>query len=131
MRIVVDTSALISVIANESTKATLVEATRGGSLLAPSSVHWEMGNAFSAMLKRGRVRIGKVRKALEAYAKIPIQFVDVDLANALEIAGRLKIYAYDAYVLECGRSHRCPVLSLDRGLLRAADEIGVETVEVR
>ena len=87
MRIIVDTSALIAVVANEPSKPALVDATRGASLLAPSSVHWEIGNAFSAMLKRKRVRLTQVRKALSAYAEIPIRFVDVDLAEAF-ISGR-------------------------------------------
>ena len=131
MRIVVDTSALIAVVANEPSKPALVQATRGASLLAPTSVHWEIGNAFSAMLKRKRVRLSQVKKALYAYAEIPIRFVDVDLTDALEIADNLKIYAYDAYVLECARVHHCPVLTLDEGLVRAARKLDLEILEVK
>ncbi len=130
MTIIIDTSALIAVVANEPSKPALVEATRGASLLTPTSVHWEIGNAFSAMLKRKRVRLTQVHKALNAYAEIPIRFVDVDLADALEIAAELKIYAYDAYVLECARIHRSPVLTLDAGLMRAAEKIGLDVLEV-
>lgn len=129
MRIVVDTSVLIAVIANEPTKPALVQATRGAVLLAPASVHWEVGNAFSAMLKRGRVRVTQVKKALEAYAEIPIRFYDVELLDALELAATLKIYAYDAYVLACAQVHRCPVLTLDEGLVEAAERAGVQVME--
>ena len=104
---------MIAVVANEPSKPALVEATHGASLLAPTSVHWEIGNAFSAMLKRKRVPLNQVHKALDSYAEIPIQFVDVDMADALEIASDLKIYAYDAYVLQCARVHRSPILTLD------------------
>jgi hypothetical protein len=55
MDIVVDTSALIAVIANEPEKPTLVELTSGADLIAPGSVHFEIGNAFSAMLRRRRI----------------------------------------------------------------------------
>ena len=130
MRIIVDTSALIAVGANEPSKPALVEATRGASLLAPTSVHWEIGNAFSAMLKRKRVRLNQVHKALDSYAEIPIQFVDVDLADALEIVSDLKIYAYDAYVLQCARVHRSPILTLDGGLVRAAEKLDLGVLEV-
>jgi len=130
MRIIVDTSAVIAVVGNEPSKPALVEATCGASLLAPSSVHWEIGNAFSAMLRRKRLRLAQVQKALRAYAEIPIQFVDVDLADALTIAAELKIYAYDAYVLQCARLHHSPVLTLDGGLVRAAKEIGLDVLEV-
>lgn len=52
MDIVIDTSVIIAVIANEPEKGDLVELTKGANLIAPLSVHWEIGNAFSAMLKR-------------------------------------------------------------------------------
>jgi predicted nucleic acid-binding protein len=130
MRVIVDTTALIAVVANEPSKPALVEATRGASLLAPTSVHWEIGNAFSAMLKRKRVRLNQVNKALDAYAEIPIRFVDVDLMDALKISADLKIYAYDAYVLQCAIVHRCPVLTLDGGLVRAAEQLDLDVLEV-
>lgn len=130
MHIVADTSVLVAVISNEPTKAALVDATRGASLLAPASVHWEIGNAFSAMLKQNRVRLTQIKKAISAYMNIPIRFVDVDLMEALQISNRLNIYAYDAYVLACAQTHRCPVLTLDAGLIRAAKQIGVAILEV-
>ena len=52
MEITIDTSALIAVIGNEKTKDRIIEITIGSSLVAPVSVHWEIGNAFSAMFKR-------------------------------------------------------------------------------
>ena len=57
MKYVVDASVIIAVIANEPEKERLVEITQGADLLAPASVHWEIGNAFSAMIKRGRVSL--------------------------------------------------------------------------
>jgi predicted nucleic acid-binding protein len=130
MRIVIDTSAVIAVIGNEPSKQALVHATRGAALLAPSSVHWEIGNAFSAMLRRGRLRLAQAHKALRAYTEIPIRFVDVDLGDALAIAAELEIYAYDAYVLQSAATHRCPVLTLDAGLIRAGRKLGLDFLEV-
>ncbi len=51
-------------------------------------------------------------------------------AQTLMIAAELKIYAYDAYVLQCARLHHSPVLTLDGGLARAAKEIGLDALEV-
>ncbi len=129
MRIVVDTSILVAVIANEPTKRDLIQATRGAALLAPASVHWEVGNAFAAMLKRKRVKLIQVRRALEAYADIPIRFVDVSLPASMELADELGIYAYDAYVLACAQEQRAPLLTLDRGLLRAGTKLDIEIME--
>jgi predicted nucleic acid-binding protein len=130
MQLTIDTSALVAVIANEPTRRYLVEVTRGAILVAPASVHWEVGNAFSAMIRRKRVQLAEVQKALTAYAKIPVRFVEVDLVDAMRLANRFQIYAYDAYVIACAESNRCPLLSLDRGLLRVAEKAGVAVVEV-
>ena len=131
MQIVVDTSAIIAVLTSEPERALLVETTRGAELVAPSSVHWEIGNALGAMLEQGRIKLPQARRALEAYREIPIRMVDVDLEAALEQAFLHKIYAYDAYLLVCALRQRCPLLSLDRGLLRAAVAAGIQIIEVK
>ncbi len=102
--IVIDTSSLIAVIANEPEKEMLVELVVGCSLIAPKSVYWEIGNAFSAMLKRDRVTLQQVEQALVAFHTIPVRYLDVDLREAIVIADQYKIYAYDAYFLQCAIS---------------------------
>ncbi len=57
MNYVVDTSAVLAVVINESTRDRLIEVTREADLLAPASLHWEIGNAFSAMFKQRRVTV--------------------------------------------------------------------------
>lgn len=130
MELVIDTSALIAVIANEPEKAALVEQTTGAVLLAPHSVHWEIGNAFSAMLKRGRITLVQAQKALGVYQSIPIRFLEVELEEALALTAELGIYAYDAYLLAAAQSQRCALLALDRGLVHAAKQLGIPVVEV-
>ena len=130
MKIVVDTSAIIAVIANEPNKPKIIEATRGADLLAPASVHWEIANAFSAMLKRQRITLEDALKAITVYQQIPIRLVEVELAETLSIASQLNIYAYDAYLIRCAQKYSAPLLSLDGGLLRAAEQMKVRTIEV-
>ena len=117
MKIVVDTSVIVAVIANEPEKTALIEMTRGSELVAPQSVHWEIGNAFSAMLKRKRLTSGEATRALKVYGRIQIRFLDVELEQSLRIADEQGIYAYDAYVLRCAQKHRSPLISLDQSLL--------------
>jgi predicted nucleic acid-binding protein len=131
MELVIDTSAIIAVLVRESHRAALIEATTGADLLAPPSVHWEVGNAFSAMFKRRRLTHRQAHRALEAYRQIPLRFSEVDLVQALEVSKDLDIYAYDAYVIACAAKHRCALVSLDGGLVRAAARAGIETVELR
>ena len=130
MDIVVDTSVIIAVIANEPEKDWLIQQTTGADLLAPPSCHWEIGNAFTAMLRRGRITLPQAQYAIQAYRRIPIRFVDVDLARTVELADRLGTYAYDAYVIACALKQRCAIISLDRALITAAKSVGDDPVVV-
>ena len=130
MELVVDTSVLIAVLTGEPARDQLIARTQGAELLAPGSVHWEIGNAFSALLKRRRLKLPDVQAALTAYGQVPIRFVDVDLASALELADRFGLYAYDAYLMACARRQRAPLLTLDARLGRAAQQAGVEVLEI-
>jgi predicted nucleic acid-binding protein len=128
--IVIDTSVIIAVIANEPEKPALITLTSGANLLAPASVPWEIGNAFSAMLKRKRITIAQAQQALKAYQQISIRFIEVELSEALLLADQLGIYAYDAYILRCALSLRYPMLTLDQGLREAAQRADVKVLEV-
>ncbi len=130
MLIVIDTSALIAVLTSEPERPRLVRATQRADLVAPASVHWEVGNALSALLKRRRIARGEVQQVLEAYERIPIRFLEVDLALALEIAAEHGLYAYDAYLVTCALTQRAPLLTLDQALGRAADAAGVQHLEL-
>ena len=130
MEIVVDTSVLIAVIANEPSKASLIAVTQEADLIAPASVIWEIGNAFSAMFKRKAIHLSQALKALEIFRKIPVRWVDVELSEAVQIAADLNIYAYDAYLLRCALKYKAPLLSLDDKLLRLAKANRIAVVEV-
>jgi len=84
--IVIDTSAIVAVLLSEPERNALVRVSRGAELVAPSSVHWEIGNALSAALKRRRIAAADAQRALTAYAAIPMRFIEVDLALSLELA---------------------------------------------
>ena len=130
MDLVIDTSVLIAVLTSEPERAILVRQTRGANLMAPASVHWEVGNALAAMLKRHRIQRSQVRQVLKAYGQIPIRYVEVDLGAALDLAAEHGLYAYDAYVIACARRQRCSLLSLDQSLIRAATAAGVPILGV-
>ena len=130
MEITLDTSALIAVITNEPSKGKIIEISNRSTIFCPLSVHWEIGNAFSAMLKRGRINLTQAQTCIEAYEEIPIKFVDVSLMQTLELINHLKIYAYDAYLVKCAQQLGTPLLTLDKGLISAARSVGVTTLEV-
>ena len=130
MEIVIDTSAIIAVLTNEPDRSRILAATQGARLHAPRSLHWEIGNAFSAMFKQRRITLEQAQEALRLYQRIPLQFIDVALPRAVDLAAQLKIYAYDAYILVCAQQLGKPLLSIDAGLLRVAKELGLSVVEI-
>lgn len=130
MKFVVDASVIIAVIANEPEKEQLIEITKGADLLAPASIHWEIGNAFSAMIKRRRVSLEHALDAIEIYRQIPIRFTEVELENTLAIVAELGIYACDAYLLRCAMKYQTALITLDRKLAQVAQEMNIEVVEV-
>ncbi|MEM1093728.1 MAG: type II toxin-antitoxin system VapC family toxin [Bacteroidota bacterium] len=125
MIITVDTSCVLAVAAGEPTRDKLMESTRGAELIAPASLPAEIGNALSAMFKRGRISAAEAGKVLRAFQAIPIRLVALDLTRAVALAEQLNVYAYDAYVLDCARSEATPLLSLDKGQRAAATRVGI------
>ncbi len=92
MNVVIDTSVIIAVITNEPHRERLLKITKGKELLAPRSIFWEIGNAFSAMLKQNRITLEQSIACIKSYKKISIQLVDIDLKFALEISARHNIH---------------------------------------
>ena len=127
---VVDASILLAVLTSEPERARIMKLTQGIDLIAPSSVHWEIGNALSSMLKRGRITLVQAESVLKNYEKIPIRFIEVSLAESIQIAAEGKTYAYDAYLIACALDQKRRLISLDRALLEAAKASGVQIAEV-
>ncbi len=130
MQIVIDASAVMAVILNEDSKPAIVEATIDTTLSAPGSLHWEVGNALSSLLKRRRITLEEALMALFAYQSISLRMVDVDLEVVLKLADEMGIYAYDAYMLVCADSLKSPLLTLDKSMMRLAQDKGLKLMEV-
>ena len=130
MDIVVDTSALIAVIVGEPERDVIVSVTSGQTLIGPGSIPWEIGNAFTAMMKQHRIEVADAQRGLEIFDSIPVRYVDIDMANVVAIAAKVNTYAYDAYFLDCAARYRAPLLTLDRSLSRAAKGLGIELVNL-
>jgi len=131
LNIIVDTSVIIAVITNEKNKKKIIELTTGANLFAPASLHWEIGNAFSAMFKRNKINLKQAKVALKYYSEIPIRFSDLDLEHVLDIAIKHNIYAYDAYFIIAAKELNAPLLSLDRSLIEVAKSEGLKVIEVQ
>lgn len=129
MDIVIDTSALVAVILGEPERDALVAVTSGQTLIGPGSIPWEVGNAFTAMLKQRRIEVADAQRGLEIFDSIPVRYVDINMANVVALAARVNMYAYDAYFLDCAARYRAPLLTLERALRRAAEGLGIRLVD--
>ncbi len=130
MEIVLDTSALISVIVGEPERERIIELTAGKTLVGPGAIPWEIGNAFSAMFKQNRLTLAEAKKGIAIFQAIPIRYIDSEFVKVLEISKEANIYAYDAYFLDCAIRQKAPLLTLDRKLMTSAQHLNVETLEV-
>ncbi len=131
MRIVVDTSVIVAVITNELHKSHLIELTKNAELIAPPSLHWEIGNAFSAMFRRNRITLEQAKLALNAYRKIPIKAHDVNLDSVLELSDKYNLYAYDVYFLLCAKNLKVPLLSIDKHMIENGRKMKIKILEVQ
>ena len=129
MRIVVDTNTLLAVAMNEPEKAWLVEVTSGHDLVAPAVLPFEIGNALSSLVRREAVEERHVAAVWDETTRIPVELKSIDVRSALLLAGHFRIYAYDAYFLQCSIDSKAPLLSLDRGMQRVAKALNIEVWE--
>jgi predicted nucleic acid-binding protein len=129
MKIVADTNTFLAVALDEPEKARIVRVTTGHDLVAPEVLPFEIGNALTAMLKKGALAPGEVPAAWDAVQSIPVELRRLDMPAALSLAVRFGVYAYDVYFLECALSLRLPLLTLDRGMKRIARELSIPLME--
>lgn len=129
MVFLIDTSAVLAVALGEPEREWLIQATDAARLAAPTVLPYEIGNALSAMVKRGRLSVSQGSEAYRLARRIPVEMVEVNVERALRLAMEQEIYAYDAYFLYCAQSVGLPLLTLDRSMQRMAAELGIETLE--
>ncbi len=115
---------------NEASRPALIAATEGASLVGAPSLPWEVGNALIAGVRRRRIPKEIVATAWASYLQVPLRLTQIDVPRALETAGTLGLYAYDAYVLETARTERAPLLTLDATLARAAQTMDISVMEL-
>ena len=91
---------------------------------------WEIGNAFSAMFKQIRLSLDEAKNGLTIFKSIPLRFIETNFFNTISLAIQTNMYAYDAYFLDCAIRFTVPLLTLDRRLKKAAQNLGIKTLEV-
>lgn len=131
MNMVIDTSAIIASVMRSPERDALAEAATGHVLIAPGFVRWEVCQAFSVMIRQKGIDAGEAQRGMEIVEDIPLRYVDVDMAQVLSSASRLKVVAADAFLLETATRYNAPLLTLDRSLGRVAESLGIDVVRLK
>ncbi|WP_010261324.1 type II toxin-antitoxin system VapC family toxin [Treponema primitia] len=129
MNIVIDASVIMALIIDEPEKEIAIRLTKDTTLLAPQMIPFEIGNALTRIYKRHILVEDEIIKAYREFKKIPLKTVEVDMENALRIACKYTIYAYDAYYLETAKRLKIPLLTFDANMKRIALEMNLELLE--
>jgi predicted nucleic acid-binding protein len=129
MKIIADTNTFIAVALNEPEKNNIIQLTEGCDLAAPDVLPFEIGNALTAMMKKGTLQTHQLQESWDIIQQIPVELRRIDIKSALNIAIKFNIYAYDAYFLECAGSLKCPIVTLDKAMQTIAREMGILVVE--
>lgn len=129
MKIVADTNTFLAVALNEPERDWLIDISDGHDLTAPAVLPYEIGNALSSLVRREVIPSRQLEAVWNAAISIPVELASIDTRAALLLAGRFRIYAYDAYFLQCSLETKCPLLTLDQGMKRIAKELSIRLVE--
>lgn len=129
MRYVTDTSAFLAVALHEPERPWLIQATKGHDLVAPAVLPYEIGNALSALVKRKAIRVQQLSTIWDTVTRVPVELALVDIQAALLLACEFRVYAYDAYFLQCALETRCPLLTLDGAMRQVAKALNIAVLE--
>ena len=129
MSLVADTNLFLAVALNGPEKTRIIQLTQNSNAIAPEILPYELGDAFSAMIKRKQITQGEALSAFEVASKIPVRLVSIDILKALELAIEFNIYAYDAYFLQCAKSLSYPLFTLDKRMKEVAINLNIEVME--
>jgi predicted nucleic acid-binding protein len=129
MEIVADASAFLAVVLNESDRDWIINKTTGQSIISPEVLPCEIGNALIAVKRKGRLNDREILRAFDLAQRIAVSLVSVKIHDAMKIALRFNIYAYDAYYLQCCLENKLPLISLDDRMCDIAGSLGIKVVE--
>jgi predicted nucleic acid-binding protein len=120
----------MAVALDEAEREAIIASTQSAELLAPEVLPYEIGNALSSLFRRGLLSSSQMQAAWSATQQIPVEYRIIDIRHALEIAAQHRIYAYDAYFLECALQTRSPLLTLDRKMRAVAELLKIELINI-
>jgi len=128
MDIVADASAFLAVVLDEESREWVIERTTDCSVVSPEVLPYEIANGLIAVKRKGRLTDREVLKAFDISQRIPVKLLSVKVRDALKIAIKHSIYAYDAFYLQCCIETKLPLISLDNRMCDVARSLSIKVV---
>jgi predicted nucleic acid-binding protein len=121
---VVDASALAALLFGEPEAAAIAARLEGSDLFAPTLLDYEIASVCLKKLRRDPQRRDVMLAAFALYARMAIEIVEIDHADALRLAEAVGLTIYDAAYLWLARKLVAELVTLDKRLQSAAAERG-------
>lgn len=128
MDIVSDSSVFLAVVLDEESRDWVIERTSDCSVVSPEVLPYEIANALIAVKRKGRLTDREVLKAFDISQRIPVKLVSVRVRDALRIAIKHGIHAYDAFYLQCCIETKLPLISLDNRMCDVARSLSIKVI---
>ena len=79
-------------------------------------------------MKKGRLTDKEAIRAFDVSQRIPVKLVPIHIHDAMRIAVKFGIYAYDAFYLQCCLETKMPLISLDKRMCEVARSLAIKVV---
>ena len=129
MNILLDASAVMAIILNESNRDKVIKLTENTILISCEVISFEVGNALVNLYRKQKITVDGLLEAYRAFAQIPFRIIKVNIENALRFACNYKIYAYDSYYLEIANRLKMPLITFDTKMKRVALDMNINIPE--
>jgi predicted nucleic acid-binding protein len=113
---VVDASALAAVLFDEPDAESVATRLRGGDLVAPTLLGFEIANVCLKKIRRHAHQREELLNAFSMYADIPIEIVEIDHPDALQLAEASGLTFYDTAYLWLAQKLAAELVTLDSRL---------------
>ena len=116
---VVDASALGALLFGEPDGPAVAERLRGASLIAPALLPFEVANVCVKKMRRHADQRDALLAAFGMLVRMEVGVIEVDQGEAILLAERSELTAYDASYLWLARRMGAELVTLDRQLAAA------------
>jgi len=128
MEIVADASVFLAVLLDEESREWVIERTSGYGVVSPEVLPYEIATALINMRRKGRLTEREVLKAFSISRRIAVHLLPVKINEAMKLALKFGIYAYDAFYIQCCLETKLPLISLDSRMCEVAASISLKVV---